>query len=221
MWSSRAKKMNERYIQIREQHTDKARQQAAERRIRVAYEPFWIVEMVPLPGNTDGEHYWCVADFLLAEYPTELSLLVANAFHNMVPKLGYDPYGKIMIGVQFVDAKAGSEIQARVSLPSQHAEFSQWVIKKKVIESSEYLDAVRTHFGGYDKFRKYVMAKKCPERTHKALDLLAAGYFQFKDADAAKRISSTLVVVPEMKKLARDRVLSIDRAVGEYIMGKC
>jgi len=165
-------------------------EQARERRIDVPTEPFRIVEMIPLPGHIDGEHYWGIADFLLAEYTTELGFLIANAFHNLVPQVGYEPFGKIMIGTQFVDRKAGSPTMTRLSFMEEHPTFYQ-----------------------------YISERDCPERTKNALAFLVAGVFQFPDANYSRQIFPKMFVVPEMESGVIQELYSIDKALARYIVG--
>ncbi len=183
-----SEEVDRRYEQIRDQNIALGFKQARERRIDVSTEPFKIAEMLPLPGAVDGEHYWGVADFILAEYPIELGLQVASAFCNMVPQLGFDPYGKIMVGMQYIDRKAGSSSMTRFSFAKEHTDFYQ-----------------------------YATEQDCPERTEKALDFLTTSLFQFPSVDHAKRIFPTLLVVPEMEKGVKERMYSIDETVARYI----
>jgi len=184
------REVNQRYAEIRDANIRKGFEQAKDLEIEIPTEPFRIAEIVPLPGPVDGEHYWGVADFILSEYPTELGLQVAVAFCNMVPQLGFDPYGKIMIGSQYVDRKADSQSMTRASFASSHPRFYQFVTESD-----------------------------CPERTERTLDFLTTALFQFPSADHAKRIYPTLLVVPEIKAGVRENMDSIDSAVAKYISG--
>jgi len=180
--------INKRYKQIQDKNVAKGFEQARERNIDVNTEPFHIEKMVPLPGAVNGEHYWIVADFILAEYPIELGFQVASAFHHMASQRGFDPFGKIMVGMQYTDRKAGSPIMTRFSFAKEHPDFFQ-----------------------------YITEKDYAERTEKALTFLATAVFQFSGADYAKKIFPTLLIVPEMKKGVKERIYSIDEVVAEYV----
>jgi hypothetical protein len=184
-----SEEVNRRYAQIRDSNIRKGFQQAKEKNVDVPTEPFRIAKMVPLPGAVDGKHYWGIADFIIAEYPTELALQVATAFCNMAPKLGFDPFGKIMVGAQYVDINAGSLSIARFSFIKEHLDFYE-----------------------------YTTERECPERTEKALDFLTAAVFQFDSADYAKRIFPNLLVVSEMERGVKEKMYSIDEAVAKYII---
>lgn len=183
-----SKEINHRYVKIRDENIAEGFQQAKEKGIDITTEPFKIAETVNLPGQVDGEHYWGVADYILAEYPTKLALQVASAFYNMAPQLGFDPFGKIMVGAQYVDWKAGTPIIYKMSFAKQHPEFT-----------------------------KFVTEIDCPERTEKALDFLTAAIFQFSNAIQARKIFPTLLVVPEMETGVKQKLYSIDQAVVKYI----
>ena len=187
--SGGSEEVNQRYARIRDENIRKGFQQAQSKGIDVPTEPFRIAEMIPLPGQVDGEHYWSVADFILAEYTTALGLQVASAFGNMAHQLGFDPFGKIMVGMQYVDRKAGSPTMTRLSFIREHPAL-----------------------------HLYITEHDCPERTEKALDFLTAALFQFPSADHAKRIFPTLLVVPEVVGGVRERMYSIDDAVAKYVV---
>ena len=206
-------------MDIRERYLSLAREQAAERSIDPKFEPFEIVKKVPLPGNTDGEHYWFVADYLLATYPVELALLVAASFNAMQPRVGFDPYGKIMIGAQFVDRKAAADIQVRVALPDDNPKFSTWLINEKTIPARKYLSELECHYGPHLEFSKFVLSSSCIERTGKALDFITAGTFLLDSVDTAKEVWPTLIVVPEVASAVAGKLQSLAGSVGRYITG--
>ena len=184
-----SKEINCRYAQIRDANIKKGFQQAKEKGIDIPTEPFEIVKRVPLPGQVDGEHYWSVADYILAEYSTELALQVATAFCNMAPQLGFDPFCKIMVGVQYVDKKVGIPNISKMSFGKQHPEFYTFITEKD-----------------------------CPERTKKALDFLTTAIFQFSSATQAREIFPKLLVVPEMETEVKQKLYSIDKAIAKYII---
>ncbi|MBW2993734.1 hypothetical protein KY317_04130 [Candidatus Woesearchaeota archaeon] len=186
---NKGKKENQRYAQIREQIRTKAIEQAQERGINIPSEPIKIAEATDISGKREYYDYLDIANFLLAEYPTELGFYVANAFTNLASRLGYDPFGKIMLAVQYTDKLAGSPIITRVSFIQEHPEFY-----------------------------KFMTEKDCPERTDKALDFLAAAVFQFKDAGAARKVFPTLFPVPELEEGVKEKLYSIDQMVAKYII---
>lgn len=191
MWFfDKGRKENQIYTQIRESIRTRAVNQAKERNIEIPIEPFKIVEMTDISIKREYRDYWDIANFLLAEYPTELGFYIANAFTNLASQLGYDPYGKIMLATQYVDRLAGSPIITRFSFTKDHP-----------------------------KFYEFMTEKNCPERTDKALDFLVTGLFQFQDADYARKKFPTLFVVPEMKEGIKEKLYSLDQTTAKYIIG--
>ncbi|MBN1155128.1 hypothetical protein JXB12_09455 [candidate division KSB1 bacterium] len=217
MFGSIRRRASRRYAEIQGKYLSLGMQQAAERHIDPKFEPFEIVKKVPLPGNTDGEHYWFVADYLLASYPVELALLIAASFNSMQPRVGFGPYGKIMIGAQFVDRNAAADIQARVALPGDDSEFSTWLLREKIIPARMYLSELERHYGPHPAYSKFVLSSSCSERSGKAIEFLAAGAFQANSADVAKKTWPTLIVVPEVASAVAEMLRSIDNSVGIYV----
>ena len=180
--------INAMYSLIGAEDKEKGFEQARVRGIDVNNEPFNIAQMVPLPGQVDGEHYWGVADFILAEYPIELGLLVANSFHNMTTHLRFDPFGKIMVGMQFVDIKSGSPHLMKISFMKKHPVFYQ-----------------------------YLSEKSCPERTESSYNFLAHAMFLFPDINHAQNIFPKSIILPDVKKGVTEKIYSIDEAIARYI----
>jgi hypothetical protein len=178
-----------RYAELGVAHVATARAQAGARGIDVQSEPLNIMRAFPLPGKVDGEHYWAHADYLLAEYPTELGVLVASTFHGLVPQIGFDAFGKIMVGMQFVDKKAGTPVMTRLSFMQTHGTFYE-----------------------------YMTERDCPERSTKAVASLAEAILWFPDIDHAKRIYPTLFVIPEMQPKVAQRLREIDSSIARYII---
>ncbi|MBN2566702.1 hypothetical protein JXB02_01295 [Candidatus Woesearchaeota archaeon] len=179
-----------RYSTLRRESQKNASSQAMERGVHISDEPYAIVKKMDIPGNVAGEEFWGIASYILAEYPTDLGFQVASAFHRLSPGLGYDPFGKIMVGMQFVDRKAGSSCLVRVSFAKDHpALFS------------------------------YLTERDCPERTEKSIDFLANATFQFPSVEHARQIFPKMFVVPEVKASVTDRLIEIDPVVGKYLVG--
>ena len=179
-----------RFEETRKRIQGDAQRQSLDNSVDVMLEPAKIAEMIPLPGNTDGEHYWQIANFLLAQYPTELGVSIASSFGYYKPQTGFDPFGKIMVGVQFVDRKAGSPTMARMSFINEYPEFYE-----------------------------YCTTKNLPERTEKAVDFISTALFQLPNASIVKRTFPTMIVVPEMEDLVKKKLHSIDQVVARYIIG--
>ncbi len=188
LWRSSNVNYEERYDKFRQLNLRNAYLQKEERNIVLYDEPIKISQISPLPGKVDGEHYYAVADFILAEYKTELGALVANAFGLHKDSIGFDPYGKIMVGMQFVDRKAGNPVMARLSFAKEH----------------ELLYA-------------YLTEKQFSERTKKAISFLASSMFHFPSAEHTKRMFPTMLVIPEMKEGVIEKLYSMDSDLARYI----
>jgi len=95
------KRLERKYREIVDQVLKKAQEQARSRRIDLRYEPSRVLQSIPFPGNTDGEDYWFVADYILAEYEVELGLEVLAWFNELLTgQLGFGPYGKVLVEPQ-------------------------------------------------------------------------------------------------------------------------
>jgi len=179
-----------RYEEIREQVRVAAVSQAKARQIDISQQAFIIAETCGgLMSKREWIDYRDIANFLLAEYETELGFYVANAFTNFAGQLGYDPFGKIMLATQYVDRTAGSSLMIRFSFAKHH-----------------------------QLFYEFLTERECPERTRRAIAFLAIAIFQFPNVDHARKVFPTLFVVPEMGSAVRERIHLIDRDVAEYVL---
>lgn len=165
--------------------------------VDILTEPNEIINIVPLPENEkhynsslDGEAYWVLADFVLSEYPPKLGHLVSLGFENMAPRLGFSPYEEILMGMQYVDKKAGLCNISRNNLAIRHPEF--------------YM---------------YIKEKYYPERTCRALDFLTAAVLTCNTAYDARQKFQDLFVVPEMKEGVMAKIRTLDNVLARYITG--
>lgn len=187
---TRGRDLGHRYDEIREQVRATAVSQARAAQVSIPQEAFKISETCGgLTAKREWSDYTDIANYLLAEYETELGFYVANAFTNFAAQLGYDPFGKIMLATQYVDRRAGSPVMVRFSFAKEHGLFYEFLTERE-----------------------------CPERTRRAVDFLGVAVFQFPTLDHAKRVLPTLFVVPEMGAAVRRRLLVIDRAVAESLV---
>jgi hypothetical protein len=182
--------IDQRYCEIRDRNIRLGVQEAREAGIDIKTEPFKIAQQVQFPGNVDGENYWHVADYIIAEYSTRVGLQVAASFNVMVPQLGFDPYGKVMVGMQYVDRKAGTPTMFKYSFMREHPDFAA-----------------------------YVTEKHCPERTDKSAAFIGAAFFQFPSARHARQLFPSSIVVPEIKDRVVQKLASLDPEVGAYVAG--
>jgi len=189
-FSGKKNDVGSRYDEIREQIRVAAVSQAKARQVDIPQEAFKIAETCGgLMAKREWIDYRDIANFLLAEYETELGFYVANAFSNFTEQLGHDPFGKIMLATQYVDRTAGSPMSIRFSFAKQH-----------------------------QLFYEFLTERECPERTRLAVEFLGTAVFQFPNVSHAKKVFPTLFVVPEMGGAVRERLYLIDRAVAECLL---
>lgn len=122
--------MNSAYDSLKKKFISEAVQEAESGGIRPQNEIEKIISIFPSPGNVDGENYWMIADFILAEYSAPLGFLVTMGFAQLAPSLGFNPFGKIMIGAQFVDRYAGSSMLLRADFAKRFPKTFSFVTEK-------------------------------------------------------------------------------------------
>ena len=167
------KKLEREYLAIVDQVLKKAQRQARSRRIDLRYEPTRVLQSIPFPGNTDGEDYWFVADYILAEYELELGLEVLARFNEHAGQLGFGPYGKVLVGVQYADRRANSEIAARIVSSEKHPEYCDQLIARKTMETTEFISLYRRYLGDHQSFFDYMRLEHSSERHERMIDTLA------------------------------------------------
>ena len=184
---------NKRYLEIKKEIQDKAFEQTKHRikRIDVPTEAREIGNMLGITKKSEYPQYWDIANYLLAEYPAELGVYIASAMKMWATAIGHEPYGKIMLAVQYVDRMAGSSFMTAFSFMKEHPLFIE-----------------------------YMTEKNLPERTQKAIDFLTTGVFQFEDIVNTRMIFPTLIKVPEMEEGVEQKLRSIDDVVARYILNE-
>jgi hypothetical protein len=182
--------LSRRYDEIKKQVGLTAVSQARARGVDIPQEAFKIAEFCGgLMAKREWSDYMDVANFILAEYESELGLYVASAFGNFAGQLGYDPFGKIMLATQYVDRTAGLPVMTKFSFAKQH-----------------------------ERFYEFLTECECPERTRCAIEFLGLAVFQLPNVDQAKMVFQKGFVVPEMGDAVRKRLYLIDRGVTEYLL---
>jgi hypothetical protein len=184
-------KIEEKYSKLSRSIEESASKQSHQYKVNITDEPYKIGQMFGIEKKHAEQHtsqYCDMANYILAQYPTELGFFVANCFYVYVPKLGYDPFGKIMVATQMVDEFAGQPMIARFSFIKENPIFYQFMVERN-----------------------------CPERTQKAEEFLKTGILRMGSAKKAKQAFPKAMINSKMKSGVKKKISDMDAELARYI----
>lgn len=190
IFSRERKVANESYLKVRSDIFKKAREQSFKRNIEHISECSKILTLTgSIEYRAENPVYWDVANLLLAEYPTELGVMISNAFSTFSSKLGHDPHDKIVFAMQNLDEWAGTTFAVKKSFFKKHP-----------------------------KLFEYMLSKECPERYERSVEFLTESLFVLDKVSSLKKVFPRVLVVEKVKSSVGERLRSVDDVVADYVL---